>query len=219
MLENGKYWRALTATMLMGLLAGGCATIPKGPQTIRVQPTKAPRYGFLAEDAQLKDRLAELYENPRSAPLTLSVYVSEPVGETMMVSGNKPFRMAPQEQAVTLQMHPGVYPFTLKSGEDQEAEQMTGALAVFNIDKTMELATFGHTPETQVFNPDLLSKARQGVLTNYTVSFDGQPRLVYWLGNRQGLFLGGDPTVELDFGGNAGIKELVVNDQKPALSG
>lgn len=203
---------AISVLVVCGAVSG-CATTPKGPQTVTLEPTREPAYRFLQGDELLKDRLGELYGEAKGDQLRLAVYVGQPVGEHLAVNANPDVQIAPKEQAVTLLMSPGVYPFSLKA-DGGAGEDLTGAVAVFNVTKTLELATFGHTEETQVFNPDLVQKAREGVLTNYTVSFDGEPRLVYWLGNRQEPFLGGEPTVELDFSKNDGLDTLMVNGEE-----
>jgi hypothetical protein len=108
----------------------------------------------------------------------------------------------------------GVYPFQIARAVDKTT-MLSGAMMVYNMDRTTALATLGKTAETRLFNDELFGKAMQGQLATYTISFDGKEIITYWLGNRRHLDAGGMPTVELDFSETPGITQLKIGSGKP----
>jgi hypothetical protein len=101
-----------------------------------------------------------------------------------------------------------LYPFTL---ERSGGAVLSGAMYVTGVDDVVALATFGRSEETKLFDPEFIDKAKGGVLTHYTITFDGQPVIRYWLGNRTEPSAPGQPTVELDFSETDGVSSLKID--------
>lgn len=116
----------------------------------------------------------------------------------------------------------GVYPFQIfeakKIGSSvnlncsayYKDRKYTGAIAFYNYNDDIEFATFGRNKETELISPDVLAKADAGLLGFHTITFDGLPRISYWVGNRTDAYKSGAPTVELDFSA-VNLKEVRVN--------
>jgi len=107
----------------------------------------------------------------------------------------------------------GVYPFSIYQNR-KSGNNYSGAMIVFNTTPEISLATFGASDETRLFDPTMLEKAESGVLANYSITFDDNEVIVYWLGNRKILFPGGEPNVEMDFSVTKDIKEVKINRTK-----
>jgi hypothetical protein len=106
----------------------------------------------------------------------------------------------------------GLYPFTLYKNKDDK-EILNGALAVVNMDEAIALATFGESKDTRLFNPEMIEKAKSGVLSHGTIAFDETTVMLYWMGNRQKRSIGKDRTLEVDFSETVGISQLKINQR------
>jgi hypothetical protein len=116
----------------------------------------------------------------------------------------------------------GVYPFqifeakvngsaiNLNCSAYYKDRKYTGALAFYNYNDDIEFATFGRNKDTELISPDVLAKADSGLLGFHTITFDGLPRISYWVGNRSDAYKSGSPTVELDFSA-VNLKEVRIN--------
>jgi len=193
----------LSAILVCAGLLSGCIT-----------PT-LERYTFIENNATYRIYADAVYNpeimNVEDAPQFLFSYPQDALvslekrGKIVIVQAdNKP-----------VALRAGVYPFRMRTLQGKQPIAV-GALMVYNVDKTVALATLGKTPETQLFNPKLVEKARTGELATYTLKFDDTAILTYWLGNRRTLYAGGAPTVELDFAGTAGISRLRFGRQAAA---
>jgi len=226
-----KYSRALALATTILVSANGCSMprprLPQMPQRshseIRVspQPTLEPRYEFLQTHPTFAPIYEQLYNPSVDAP-SVNVAITFPTEGTLQFNGrgNRPLRLHADTEII-LSMVPGVYPFQVFPAQGRRAS-LSGAMLVYNVDSTLALATLGKTEQTRIFNVELSEKAAQGILTTYTVHFDGKPVLTYFLGNRMSQFAGGDAIVELDFSANTDISQLRVNGEnlttfRPAL--
>lgn len=196
--------RALCAmpagALLLAFLGAGCMS---------VEPAMTP-YTFVRRDPQLAQYHDKVYNpdlmNKRDKARVL---LTHPRGSVVKFGAMTSVKIGGSDPQM-LKLRAGVYPFQLLT-ESTKSFVASGAIMVYNIDRTIALATIGRTDETRLFNPDLVEKAKSGVLANYTVSFDGTDVITYWLGNRVSLYGGGDPTVELDFSQTPGITSLKID--------
>ena len=104
----------------------------------------------------------------------------------------------------------GLYPFTMYQ-DKKSKEKMSGAIAIVNVDEAIALATFGESEETKLFNPEMIEKAKAGILANGTIAFDDTTVMMYWIGNRKKQCLGQDRNLEVDFSKISNISELKIN--------
>ena len=193
----------LAMVAVLCLLSAGCSSI--------VKPTLVP-YTFVSRDPELRRYVPQVY-NPlavKANPHRVVAEVTAPAGHKISYHGSLSREIGRKS---TLEFGPGVYPFVLRSRRSKRID-LCGAMMVVNVDETVALATFGRTQETKLFSPQFLSKAAQGVLTSYTITFDEQPVILYWLGNRTSQYAGGPPDVELDFSGIRGLTELRINGKR-----
>jgi len=201
------------------MFISGCATTPEIIETVVIEPTSSYEpYLFMENHPILGGHYRELYPYEEEDEWLLSAHFTEPRGYTIEFYENQPEIVGKSispttNKLLTFQFSQGVYPFSLYMAESLSDERFSGAIAVFNLDETLELATFGDSKETKLFNPEMIQKARDGILTNYTMSFDEKNVIVYWLGNRKNLYPGGAPTVELDFSVNPNVKAVTIDDE------
>ena len=184
--------------VVLGAFALGCGA--RGLSDVR------PRYevyDFLREDPRLYENLyAPRGEDERRA--VLAAFIAEPQGYKLCFDGQRrPFPIN-HPSGEPLWLKTGLYPFVLYKGTSEtcgefEGETFSGALAVYNVDTTLDGVTLGDSEATRLFNPIILDKVRRGLLSSYTIKLNDKPRITYWLGNRTRPFSNGSPTVELDF--------------------
>jgi len=176
---------------------GGCANMPT--------PVSKP-YSFMQADGALA---ASWQGTIAPVPHKLTAYLTSPAGYNIAFQGSvKASIDASQEKP--LLFSPGLYPFQLTQADNRTAE-LCGAMLVTDVNETVALATFGKTDSTKLFSPEMLNKARKGILTNYTIQMDQTRVIRYWLGNRTRPSAPGSPTIELDFSGTSDLSEIRVN--------
>ena len=175
-----------------------------------VSPTLAA-YPFIVEDEDLAEFVPQVYNARAIArnPNKIAACFTEPQGYKIDFHGSLARRITDDQEECTLFFGPGVYPFELKPRAKGQ-QPLCGAMMVVNVNETVALATFGKSADTKLFPPDVISKAKDGVLAEYTISFDGQPVIKYWLGNRRKLYAGGKPNAELDFSAVRGLHKVRV---------
>ena len=160
-------------------------------------------YGFLREDPRLYEHLyASLGKDERRA--LLAAFIGEPRGYKLCCDGQRTPFPVDHPSGEPLWLETGLYPFVLSKGasatcREFQGETFSGALAVYNVDPTLNDFVFGRSRATKLFNPELLDKVRRGLLSSYTIKLNDEPRITYWIGNRTLPFRDGAPTVELDF--------------------
>lgn len=183
---------------------------PEMPQTVNLTPTTT-KYSFIENDDNVGMYSSNLFKNNNfvdsSSIPALSAKITSPVGYVIKFENS--LNAVSINDTTTFRMIEGVYPFTLTKPGDK-GSNLSGAIAVFNVDKTLELATFGLTEETLLFNPEMIKQAESGVLASYTISFDGKNVMHYWLGNREDTAPATRNAVELDFTRNTNIKSLKI---------
>lgn len=188
------FW--LSFCMALSVWVLGCSTGLRGTD----------RYGFM----RAEPGLAEIHRALSSAPASgswLAAFISQPVGYRVCFGSDDPPWSVGETDGEPLVFQAGMYPFVLKQGPSGSCrsvggESFSGALAVYNLDHAVDGLTFGKTGATQIFRPELLAQARGGLLSSSTIQLDGKPRVTYWLGNRSLPWVGGKPTVELQFSGS-----------------
>jgi hypothetical protein len=181
--------------------------------------TKDVKYDFIFSEKYLS--LGNIYTiySKESDGFKLSAYMSAPAKTLMKFKENSDEYPIPDVDGRSLKLATGVYPFeitpfpTVDAGMPKDSH-LSGAMVVFNLDNTVELASFGKSLETKLFKPEMIEKALNGALTEGIVSFDDKPRILYWFGNRKNMFFGGNSTAEVDFSKNPGISELKINGNK-----
>jgi len=180
------------------------------------------QYSFFTEHDTFKSMLPSLY-SIKSAKRReidhLNALFTEPGGmkikfhngseQTISAEVKKRKEMVPQFFA----FKEGVYPFSIYR-DRKSGNMFSGAMVVFNTTPEISLATFGASDETRLFDPTMLEKAESGILANYSITFDDNEVIVYWLGNRKIPFPGGEPNVEMDFSVTKEIKEVLINRTK-----
>jgi len=195
-------------TLLFMFLLVSCITTSS---RVNLSPTSM-RYYFLEEKSKYQQIAYQVYpDKPPSKPLKVAVAVQYPDKGILKFLG---YSTAPSldltlQDTYTLIVKSGVYPFQILKSIGKRP-QFSGAIVIYNMTKELSLATLGLTPETTIFNQSMLKKAKNGVLGKYTVEFDEEPVLTYWIGNRKKPHIGGKPTVELDFSKIPGITELKI---------
>ncbi len=171
-------------------------------------------YGFLREDPRLYENLyASLGRDGRRA--VLAAFIAEPRDYQLCFDGQRTAFPVDHPSGEPLWLETGLYPFILYDGPtatcgQTEGETFSGALAVYNVDATLDGFVFGRSRATKLFNPELLDKVRRGLLSSYTIKLNDEPRITYWIGNRTRPFTAGSPTVELDFSRTA-LAELRID--------
>ena len=170
-------------------------------------------YPFIKEDAKWSEYHSVVYRNSRVPGRKIAVHVSSPEDFTLSSRSFRTRTIDEKTMDKAIKLGAGVYPFTLKKGKSKDA-QYCGAIMVFGVDETMELAAFGKNVDTEIFREDFLKNAKSGILMNYTQTLDDKPVFTYWLGNRRNLYTGGAPNVEVDFSQISGLKELEINNRK-----
>lgn len=223
---RGDFARVFMAgAMGLSVLMSGCAS--RSDRDVR--PT-SDRYTFLSSTADLKEKMPELYPKDRKKDLKpFAAHVGGPENYRVCVNDNDKSWALPtvgeQGGKIDLRFASGVYPFQLFGAQkDSKGKsvsdcsklnnpEFSGAFAFYNNDKDMEIVTFGRAEDTFLVSSKVLDKVRDGLLGSHTISFDGKPRITYWVGNRRELDKGGDPTVELDFG-KANLASLKLDDKK-----
>lgn len=182
----------------------------KKPKYVKLMPSYV-KYPFIKNDENVGAYSTSLYKNADSfnrdnLPYLRAKIVS-PAG--YIIKFENYFTAVEINETTTYQMNEGVYPFVLIKPGDASA-RLSGAIAVFNVDKTLELATFGLTEGTLLFNPEMIKQAENGVLASYTISFDGKKVMHYWVGNRESSAPNLRSSVELDFTGNGNIEKMKI---------
>ena len=181
-------------------------------KVIEIKPTTTP-YTFIARDAQLRAAFGRsVMGDPAEGP-KITAFITEPEGWEIRFATGKSLQVARGEASKEMRFAPGLYPFQLTAPGQSDSE-LCGAMMVIDVDETVALATFGKAEETRLFAQEFVRKSRTGVLTDYTISFDGKPVIMYWLGDRKSPSEPGNPTVEMDFSGTAGVKEIRINDRR-----
>lgn len=191
---------------------GGNVTVTPGRQN----------YSFLKEHETFKSMIPTLYPVKgvrRGEVDRLNTIFTEPAGmkikfhngseQTISAEVKKRKKMVPQFFA----FQEGVYPFSIYK-DRKSGNKFSGAMVVFNTTPEISLATFGASDETRLFDPTMLEKAESGILANYSITFDENEVIVYWLGNRRIPFSGGEPNVEMDFSVTKEIEEVTINRTK-----
>ena len=219
--------RFVVAVVLMSvsILVAGCVTdsavVYQPPQPSSMEPaaTYNKTYSFLDSNKYItSSNISSLYIKDKNNQFALSAFITTPINSILTFNGSSTEYAIPDVDARPLQLKEGVYPFEITPFPTTTAylpknSHLSGAMVVFNLDMTVELASFGKNDETRLFKPDLIEKALKGILTEGIISFDEKARIVYWIGNRKHLYAGGEPIVEVDFSKNPGITELKVNDK------
>ncbi len=206
--QNCYVW--LTVSLCVVLSNSGCVVT----KNVVVKPTM-DHYVFLKEIKPISSYYNNLYrESSKNQPM-LAARLTEPHGYTIKFHDNPEViigQPASEEtgEPRTFLFREGVYPFSLYFDKN-EKDWFSGLLVVYNIDETIELATFGETEETRLFRQDMFKQAQNGVLGQYTISFDDKEVMSYWLGNRDSLYPGGQPTVEVDFSYTPELKSVTIN--------
>ena len=188
----------VTLLVALGAFALGC-----GARSLSDVQPRYQVYGFLRQDPRLYENLyAPRGKDERRA--VLAAFIAEPRGYVLCFDGQRtPFPIN-HPSGEPLWLETGLYPFVLYKGASEtcgefEGETFSGAVAVYNVDATLNGVTFGRSEATKLFNPKLLDKVRRGLLSSYTIKLNDEPRITYWIGNRTRPFRDGSPTVELDF--------------------
>lgn len=199
--------------LTLAMLLGGCV----GTKTVKMKPTMES-YTFLQDVKPLKGHYQDLYRQDNDQSPLLSARFSEPHSYTVKFHNNNAEVIgAPVSNKIpeskTFQFRKGVYPFSLYR-DKESTTKYSGLLAVYDIDETIELATFGESEETRLLNRSMFEQAEKGVLASYTISFDNREVMTYWIGNRRELYPGGRPTVEVDFSDTTELRELKIGDRK-----
>jgi hypothetical protein len=193
----------LPAAVTIGvLLTAGCSTLTPStePMTfIKTHPQYSKFHKTLYDPLSMnqQDYVNVVFRAPAKSIIKFSS------GKQIIVSSSNP---------EVIHMRDGIYPFALLKA-DSLTKILSGAFMVRNMDKEIALATLGKTDDTKMLNNDLVRTALKGQLASYTVSFDGKDVITYWMGNRKKSYIGGDPTVELDFSHIPGISMLKVGNK------
>jgi hypothetical protein len=206
---------ALTLVSITGCL--NKAYSPTRPYSMNISRTVGTQYNFISNTkTELPDIANSIYAKDIES-YVLSAYLTSPP-KTLIKFNNNFFAYPIPDVDPTprpLKLSTGVFPFEITPFPVEDAgmpkdSHLSGALIVFNLDNTVELASFGKSAETILFKPEIIEKALNGTLTEGTISFDDKPRIRYWIGNRNKLFIGGEPTAEVDFSKNTDITELKI---------
>jgi len=204
-------WAAVAAIMVSVAAVVGCQTIALSTSAKRVSPSHTSKLPFLQSEAQYAPIAKEVYGYDSSSRDELSiVFTMPPQGEITFFGRMRTTKVIDPTDTQPVKFAEGVYPFQIKK-TGKKTPYVSGAMAVYGLNKMISLSTIGLAEDTQMFNMDMVSKARSGILAEYTITFDGQDIVTYWMGNRRSLDLrGGTPTAELDFSKVPGISELKV---------
>ena len=190
-------------------------------RNITVTPA-ANHYSFLVENETFKDIVPELYtktsQTRGEVPLLNAIFTEPKDLKIKFHNGSEEtigamVKKRKEESPQFFAFRKGVYPFSIFENR-KDGNLFSGAMVVFNTTPEISLATFGASDETKLFDPAMLEKAKNGVLANYSISFDDNEVIVYWLGNRKNLYPGGDPNVEMDFSATKDIKEVKIDGKK-----
>ncbi len=195
------------------LFSTGCVV----NKTVKVRPSME-QYVFLNDIKPLDQHYKNFYDTNTGQEPRLAARISEPDGYTIKFHNNPAIIIGEPASRETLEprtflFQEGVYPFSMYK-DKKDKDWYSGLLVVYNIDETIELATFGESEETRMLNMDMFWQAEKGVLANYTISFDDKEVIRYWLGNRDNLYPGGQPTVEVDFTSTPGLQKLKIDGQE-----
>ncbi len=202
-----------TIMVMQALLIGGCVST----KTVTVQPTM-DQYVFLQDIEPLDVHYQNLYATSSEKKPQLAARLSEPQGYKIKFHNNseiiigEPASKESQEPRTFL-FREGVYPFSLYT-DVKSTDWYSGLLVVYDIDETIELAMFGENDETRLLNLEMFKQAQKGVLGQYTVTFDDRQVMRYWLGNRDSLYPGGQPSVEVDFSKTTKLAKLTIDGQE-----
>jgi hypothetical protein len=197
-------------------------------KTKDLKPAKS-QYSFVAKNRDLRRLHSTIYPEKRAkGNNSFTALISDPTNHSVCFSENKTAFHIGDGRGLSLSFPSGMYPFQIFKSVVKSKGRLenscrtlakkhrplyTGAMAFYNYDKEMELTSFGRSAETKMIDAMLLEKARNGVLTSHTIKFEERPRISYWIGNRESWFVGGEPTVELDFS-NVDLDELKINGKK-----
>lgn len=194
-------------------LSSGCVV----NKTFKVKPT-VDHYVFLKDIKPIGNHYRQLYQVNSTELPRLAARLTEPHGYTIKFHGNPEVVIgepASKEtgEPRTFLFREGVYPFSLYR-DKKDDNWYSGLLVVYDIDETLELATFGESEETRLFNLDIFRQARQGVMGQFSITFDNKEVMRYWLGDRDSLYPGGQPTVEVDFSHTPRLTDLTINGKE-----
>jgi len=224
--SSDYFFIILTALLMINFLfIFGCKTIHRPKNTVSTTYTKPvayeKQYHFFVNHPTLKKYPQDLYPSSSSSGEDIAnIRICYTYPEKMRIEffGNQIDSIKYNDSTgnnkhKTFVFEKGVYPFKLYLG-DHYKDRLSGCMAVFNIDETHSFALFGKSESTKLFRPDLIRKAKEGILTNYIQSFDGKNIFIYYLGNRETLYPGGSPTVELDFSEIKNLKAVFIEGKK-----
>ncbi len=171
------------------------------------------RYGFIRQDEKLSEYYSKVYDPAVAREYKIAAFIVSPQEFDLAFNDSisRPVSLRTADEA--LKFGVGVYPFVLKKPKAQQA-RYCGAIMVCNADEILELAAFGRTADTRMFKTELLTQVSKGVLVKQRVSYNGRPVFAYWLGNRNVLYAGGNPTVEVDFSQTPNIESFSVTGLK-----
>ncbi len=211
--RSQKQYVWILLSLFITLLTSGCVAT----KNVVVKPT-TDHYVFLQEIKPISGHYKNLYKEPYENQPMLAARLTEPHGYTIKFHNNLEYiigQPASEEtgEPRTFLFREGVYPFSLYFDKNED-DWFSGLMVVYNIDETIELATFGETDETRLFREDMFKSAEKGVLGQYTISFDDKEVISYWMGNRDSLYPGGQPTVEVDFSYTPELKNVVIDGYK-----
>lgn len=204
-MRNGTVWGRVFAGVAGASLLTGCFSVRPATEA----------YTFVTDHPIYGQHQESVY-NPLKMNATDSAKVvfTNPTGTSVKFRNGGTIQILDGSTPRVVELLSGVYPFQIAKSIDRTT-MLSGAMMVYNMDRTTALATLGKTEETRLFNDELFRKATQGQLATYTISFDGKEIITYWLGNRRELDAGGMPTVELDFSETPGITQLKIGSAKP----
>ena len=220
----------ITALLIISLAISGCVettqtgggdapAVKERPiESVSVSPaTKENQYDFIKETTGLSDQYEKLYASSGKPGEKLTVAITSPAGYQIQFKDSS--TKHPIDKYTRYSLSQGVYPFSLyKKGEDNPS--LTGALVAYNVNRDASYAVFGIKEGEQLFNDEIVAKAKSGVLGSYSIRFDDRDVIYYWLGDRANLYAGGKPSIEVDFSKNKNLNKLKIKgDEKKDLKG
>jgi hypothetical protein len=185
--------------LILSLLLVGCTTLKPCRQA----------YPFLSRHPEYRSCFNQVYHSSRrNNAEKIKLMFTHPEGDILDFGGAQhPIDSAADRP---LALGEGMYPVRLL-GRLTRQPHLCGALMVYNLNREIGLATLGLTDDTRLFKPELLEKAAGGTLITHTIKFDKTNVLTYWIGNRTDVYRGGVPTVQVDFSGTPGIREVRID--------